>query len=96
MSFDFKQFVIQEGASIKHALVQIEINHSGLIFTVNDNDEVIGLATDGDIRRALMLGKTLDDPISLCANADFIWAHSDTPRLRSGNGISQRRSHRRP
>jgi D-glycero-alpha-D-manno-heptose-7-phosphate kinase len=38
------------------------------------------VATDGDIRRRLIEGGNLEDFISLCANPDFVWARSDTPR----------------
>lgn len=41
---------------------------------------VVGLATDGDIRRELLNGRTLDDKISTCINADFIFDNPATSR----------------
>ena len=50
------------------------------MFTTNAQQSVTGLATDGDIRRALLNGIALSDKIINCANADFFWADINTPR----------------
>lgn len=73
-------FQININNSIRAALKQIEDNHHGIILIVDENDAVVGLATDGDIRRALLEGKILDDCINTCYNAEFAWAHINTPR----------------
>lgn len=41
---------------------------------------MIGLATKGDIRGKLLTGFSIEDPISCCANTNFIWADQSTPR----------------
>jgi D-glycero-alpha-D-manno-heptose-7-phosphate kinase len=38
------------------------------------------VATDGDIRRKLLEGASLDDPIASCANPEFVWADQATSR----------------
>lgn len=73
-------FLISERASLRDALLQIEANRHGIVLTTNLTGAVIGIATDGDIRRKLLEGSSLDEPIGLYANADFIWAAPDTPR----------------
>lgn len=73
-------FLIIASASLREALLQIEANHHGIILTTDDSGAVIGLATDGDIRRKLLDGASLDDPIGASANAEFMWAAHDTPR----------------
>lgn len=78
MSLDL--FLVAETASLREALAQIELNHHGVIFSTNGLGQVSGLATDGDIRRQLLEGGTLDEPISSCVNADFVWADHSTPR----------------
>jgi len=77
---ELTKFLINENASFRAALTQIEANHLGLVIITSHNKAVIGIATDGDIRRKLLEGVSLDEPIRLCANADFIWASPDTPR----------------
>lgn len=73
-------FVISEVAPLRDALAQIEANHHGIILTVDAAGLVVGLATDGDIRRRLLEGASLDDSIASCANVDFVWADEATPR----------------
>lgn len=76
----FNLFLISELAPLREALVRIEANHHGIILTSNASDVVSGLATDGDIRRKLLAGASLDDPIASCTNADFVWADQATSR----------------
>ena len=80
MNFDVEKYVIDEGASIKSALLKVEENHYGMIFAQTDAGKIVGLATDGDIRRALLRGVTLEDDVSNCVNREFVWAATDTPR----------------
>jgi D-glycero-alpha-D-manno-heptose-7-phosphate kinase len=51
-----------------------------MIFVTDATGSVTGLATDGDIRRCLLEGGSLDDAIGRCANPDFVWEKPDTPR----------------
>jgi D-glycero-alpha-D-manno-heptose-7-phosphate kinase len=74
-------FIIKETATIREALQAIQENHYGVIFTSsNKTGEIIGLATDGDIRRKLLEGITLECLISTCTNSDFFWAKSSVSR----------------
>lgn len=73
-------FLIAENAPLREALVKIEANHHGIILTVNSSGIVTGLATDGDIRRKLLEGASLDDPIVSCTNPEFVWADQATSR----------------
>jgi len=73
-------FVIAGRASLREALAQIEMNRNGAILTTDASGRVVGLATDGDIRRKLLSGASLDDPVETCANPDFVWADQGTSR----------------
>lgn len=73
-------FLIAENEPLRGALAKIEANHHGIILTVDSSRIVTGLATDGDIRRKLLEGATLDDPIVSCTNPEFVWADQATPR----------------
>tara|TARA_A100001015_G_scaffold257463_1_gene300093 strand:+ start:5529 stop:6884 length:1356 start_codon:yes stop_codon:yes gene_type:complete len=75
-----KNFIIKERNSIKSALEKIESNGEGIICIVNNSSKLIGIATDGDIRRKLLEGVTLDQPIKLAMNSSFISATSDDSR----------------
>lgn len=73
-------FLISENETLRGALVKIEANHHGIILTADPSSIVTGLATDGDIRRKLLEGASLDDPIASCTNPKFVWADQATPR----------------
>jgi arabinose-5-phosphate isomerase len=48
--------IVSESASIKETLLAIAGNKFGMAIIINDNERFVGLATDGDIRRALLKG----------------------------------------
>jgi D-glycero-alpha-D-manno-heptose-7-phosphate kinase len=73
-------FLISKAATLRDALQRIEVNHHGMIFVTEASGAVTGLATDGDIRRCLLEGGSLDDAIDRCANPNFIWEKPATPR----------------
>lgn len=74
------KFLIASSANLREALQRIDGNHHGMIFITDASGAVCGVATDGDIRRRLLGGGTLEDAITQCTNADFIWESSTTPR----------------
>lgn len=73
-------FLIAEHASLREALVQMEANHHGIVFTTDAAGKVTGVATDGDVRRRLLDGVSLDSSVATCANREFVWADASTPR----------------
>lgn len=57
---------VKSGASIKEAIVEITKRRLGAAAVLNDNDEVLGIITDGDLRRML---EKYDSFITLTADA---------------------------
>lgn len=80
MNFDPNKCVINEQKTIKDALKIINENQYGFVFSKNTNGVITGLATDGDIRRGLIGGMSLEDKILKCVNPNFVWASIDTSR----------------
>ena len=73
-------FLIDEKSSIKEALAKIDVNSHGIIFSQKRSGEIIGVATDGDIRRSLIAGLDLDSQLIECINKDFYWEHESVSR----------------
>lgn len=73
-------FIIPASAPLREALQRIESNHHGMIFVTDPNGAVSAVATDGDIRRHLLDGGSLDDAVDRCANPNFVWENPITPR----------------
>lgn len=66
-------YTIERIATIRDALSVIASNSIGMVFILGDDDQVIGVATDGDIRSSLISKAKLSDSISIAFNSDFVW-----------------------
>ena len=64
MNNSLSMYVIQEGASILSALQSINENTKGFLIVNNEVNKVVGVLTDGDIRRAFIAGATTNDSIN--------------------------------
>lgn len=73
-------FLIREDQSITEAFSIIDKNTQGVVFVINGDRRVIGIATDGDIRRWLIKNQSMDAPIKSCMNRSFKFAEVHTPR----------------
>ena len=70
-------YTISQSSTIRESLAKIDLNSIGMVFICDDNQRVIGVATDGDIRSSLLNKFTLSDNIESAFNSNFIW-RSDT------------------
>jgi D-glycero-alpha-D-manno-heptose-7-phosphate kinase len=75
-----ESFVARGSAPIQQALQAINHNKHGLVFVSCDGNTVKGVATDGDIRRHLLSGGLITDPLSSCTNKNFYWERAGTSR----------------
>lgn len=74
-------FIVKESCSIRDALDKIQANRYGIIFVVGEEtNSVIGLATDGDIRRTLLKNISIENSIAFCINRNFISIGPDYSR----------------
>ncbi|TGL59744.1 CBS domain-containing protein [Leptospira ognonensis] len=77
---NFDMYLVNFDSTIEKTLAKIDLNHLGFSLVQDQNLKIIGLVTDGDIRRNLLNGKSLSTPILECMNREFIWAPSQAPR----------------
>lgn len=77
---NIENFIIHENATISETLSKIEDNTRGFSIVLNHKDQVVGIVTDGDIRRKLLEGISIEDSIKICNNTNFIKAFENTPR----------------
>ena len=73
------KFIINKNASIEEALKTIDTNGSGFVL-IEKNKKIIGVVTDGDIRRQLLEGHVLEDNIDQCINKNFVYASDGEAR----------------
>ncbi|MBZ9635312.1 nucleotidyltransferase family protein [Clostridium sp. FP1] len=63
MKFSIDKYCIGASSTIKEAMVVIDKNLTGGALVVNENNELVGTITDGDIRRAILKGSSISDSI---------------------------------
>jgi len=70
---DFQKYIISDTASIKDALIAINKLTSDVLtlFVITKNGRMVGSVTDGDIRRKLVAGFSLEDNITIAMNTAF-------------------------
>ena len=69
---NINNFKISKDSSLREALELIDKNQSGTIFVIDRDNIVIGVVTDGDIRRKLLKGVQLEDGLENIYNDNFI------------------------
>lgn len=66
-----QQLIILQTKTIKDALLVIDKNAQGIAFVVDEAKKMVGVVTDGDIRRALLNDKGLSTPILQILQENF-------------------------
>jgi dTDP-glucose pyrophosphorylase/CBS domain-containing protein len=68
------RITVNDGASFKEAIQKINEEKSGIALVVNEKACLIGVITDGDIRRSILKGITLEDRVTLAMTRNPITA----------------------
>lgn len=66
---ELEDMCIDYKAVLRDALVKMDKNAQGLLFVVDDL-KLLGVITDGDVRRAIISGKTVDESLAEIYNQD--------------------------
>lgn len=61
MTRDLRQALARTGANLRQVIEVVDRSASAVALLVDDQRRLVGLLTDGDIRRALLAGATLED-----------------------------------
>ena len=68
---NINDYIVNKNENLSSVLKKIDKNEHGTIF-IEDNFVIIGLATDGDIRKLIKENK-LSIKIGRCMNKDFVY-----------------------
>ncbi|MBC8331877.1 MAG: nucleotidyltransferase family protein [Anaerolineae bacterium] len=63
MAVDLSDLCISSGSVIRQVIEKINLNGLGIALVVDDKRILIGTITDGDVRRAILVGNDLDSPV---------------------------------
>lgn len=69
---DLSRFLVRPQQTVRDAMRVITENWRELALVVEEDRHVIGVITDGDIRRGLLAGLTLDAPASSVMTRDYV------------------------
>lgn len=65
-------YICHQRNSVRDALARLNATEHLFQLIVDDSGKLIGTLTDGDVRRALLAGKSLDDPVADSMHVDFV------------------------
>ena len=68
---DLEKITISSGSTILQTMKVVNDNGFGICFVTN-NKKLIGMVTDGDIRRALLKGHLIDNIVDTVMNNKYI------------------------
>jgi len=72
--------MVLENQSIFEVLRAINDSASKFALVVDDADRLVGIATDGDIRRGILMGRSVVDPVKMVMNAAPVVARESLSR----------------
>lgn len=65
-------YVCPPTTTVREALARLDAVSGTFQLVAAEDGRLLGTLTDGDVRRALLHGTTLDDPVAECMQADFV------------------------
>lgn len=83
----FRSFFIHKQATLRDALISMTTHRKGILFVIESSDHLLGVLSDGDIRRALLQGISLESPIEQWMNLNPVKALS----VQEGREILEKR-----
>lgn len=68
-----RKYTIDKNSTVLMTLRVIDDNKKCFVIVIDEKEQVLSVLTDGDIRRALLNGKTLDDKIETIIKSNFMY-----------------------
>lgn len=79
-------YKVDESVMIRDAFRKSALNRADCVFVTDSDDKVLGIVTDGDFRRAIWAGVSLEQPICTIVNRQYIYFG---PRYKITDAIRQ-------
>lgn len=87
---------VGEDRTLMDAMRSLEATNVQIVLVVDRTGRLVGTLTDGDIRRALLRGATLDEPVSRHAHRPFVSVRPEEGRAGVLDLMKARRVHQIP
>jgi len=93
---DYRKILVSPGASIRETIELIDSSAMQIALVVDGETHLLGTVTDGDIRRGILRGLSLDETIDKIMNRNPSVCNEDEPREAVIARMSARRLHHMP
>jgi dTDP-glucose pyrophosphorylase len=80
MRTDLAAVSVAAHATVREAMLAIDRGRAGIALVVGPEGRLLGTVTDGDLRRAILRGVTLEQPVAPLMNAAFVSVGPDATR----------------
>jgi dTDP-glucose pyrophosphorylase/predicted transcriptional regulator len=91
-----KEIMIKGSTSILGAIQVIDRSTLQIALVVDEEQRLVGTVTDGDIRRAILQGTSLDEPVRIIMNPNPTFAHLNDGRDQILSVMQLKRLHQIP
>ncbi len=75
-----EKIMVRASDSIRRTMETISDGNGGIALVVDESKRLLGTISDGDIRRGLLRGLTLEDSVETIVNRNFISANESADR----------------
>jgi perosamine synthetase len=93
MTKKVKANLMREDATLRQVMQRLNEGVFGAVFMVDHDRRVLGMFTDGDVRRALLAGDDLDHAAAPSMNRNFVVGRSSAPHAENMALLSERIRH---
>ncbi len=93
MGRDISRNIIGDFASLRDVMLALNKGIYGVVLVVRSDGVMCGILTDGDVRRALLNGATLDSPASEHMNTNFVFGSTSNSHEENINLLSDKIRH---
>jgi perosamine synthetase len=76
---DIRLNILSINSSLRDVLIALDRGVYGIIFIADEKERIVGIFTDGDVRRSLLSGAAIDTPVKDQMRTDFVYAQEGEP-----------------
>jgi perosamine synthetase len=76
---EYENLTISRESRLKNAMMLMDKNGFGIIFVIGENKKLLGILTDGDVRRVLLKGYKTEVQVEEVMQKNFISANKNVP-----------------
>lgn len=80
MTYRYEEGTVALDATVRDAMLALERSGAEVVLVLGADERLVGITTDGDLRRGLLAGASLDGPVAALMRRDFTAVAPETGR----------------